>query len=124
VKLSEAIRAGMDDVEENHGDYLFKDQTDGQWCGCALGTAAFALNAIRFEHPALEERVQGPVIYNLLRMDIEGLEDVVPWPEDLELDHGEEDAPDIRLIRQVDILHSRYSWSREDIATWLESIGR
>jgi hypothetical protein len=122
VKLSEAIRAGIESVEENHGDYLFQD-TDGQWCGCALGTAAYALDPNRFYGPASEARVQGPTIYTLLRWDIDGLEDVVPWPKDLELD-GEEDEQDIRLIRQVDILHSRYTWSREDIATWLESIGR
>jgi len=116
-KLSEAIRAGADIVEDAHGITLMipgdKNYSGDKPCGCAIGTALYS---------AGERQIGTAARFRMLAK-------AFPVAKELPLcpvcDGGYSlygDNPRTSPGGAIECLYEHHSWSRKAIAEWVETI--
>jgi hypothetical protein len=108
MKLSEAIRLGAGAVKEDRAVYLSMNRPDP--CGCALGTAMYAMGARSMLDYYDGTFKQWPWL-------------ALPGPKCPEcecLHHGTDDIPSVAFT--ISVLHCAHKWTRERIAAWVATI--
>lgn len=120
MKLSEALREGCKSTVGITGNYL-------QWYENYHCYGACAIGAIGIGYGKLQEMVDDPFLHKGHMIDI-----IAPYDD--RIDDGiylcpEPDCDDVNvregvsLIELIIHLNDTESWSREEIATWLEEQG-
>lgn len=102
MRLSEAIRLGIGAVTEKRELYL--DVKPGSVCGCAIGTALYALGY--------------KDIYDIASSGVEATMTIWPWTREKYTADGETDW---HYAKEISVRHYR-GQSRESLAAWIEQL--